>query len=636
MPENTEQSVSLLVQIVADPVANKQAEQAVASSVARLSQIVQQVEQQQAKVTAQSAKEVEQSTARIAALTEKRAQALIRTADESRKAFQGLVDAGKGLAVIGVISDENAEAVDRTVAKIEALANIAQGTIEIVFGLASAFDALRKAKSAAVAIEVGGDIVNGAVGAAVSSAGTKTASRDIGGHVVTGTVSVAVYAAFEKLKAGIHLVGTKLSWLGTKIAAAGSKLVAGAAVVGTFLLRFCGVIGIAIAVVEALRLILQKCGVETETMTGAIIGWRKAVAGEKKTENDLDNRVIQFAQQRKERDQGRSAELERVAAARADRRTMFAELSGYIRPEQLDPQRQFESSEIGAARTAFQRAMEKARASEQSASTTKILPDYVEAIGQGERLQEARIATLAIQKQQYSHLQQQLEAHRQLRDLALQQLNAAKEKLRVEQGQTESKLARFGKLDKEDQAEIKRILRKDSKGKPISLEEANTLSQHGFGLEIANRRFAQAGIEAGGARWVDHEQQRADSMQPLDVSTERIERAKQKVGSAKVGVRHGNDVLVALQEDIAEQAGNIQQTIEDIHKGGNTLALLRQKQLAAQELMAERLEQLTDDASNAYEFWENTAQQFVTRFNARIGEIDRRWQETLTAAGFNQ
>lgn len=408
--------------------------------------------------------------------------------DSSKAALEGALLAGKGLVYLGLVAEEDMAKVAKTMIGIEAGVNVVKGGIAVWQGFA---DALKAAKAATLAQAAANEIL------AASQAGV---SASAAGGGVAGAAGGAGAAAAGR--AGGSALG------GAAAGAAGGAATGGMAAAGKALWGLAAPVAklaaVGVVATESVQLLGRSVGFTSpyfESVTGALISWRKAAADAAKSTEKL-TKAEEAHQRRQERNRQREAEIAGKAAMRmsmADRyeadRRMIADsdpnLTALQRGQQSRAAAVAASERAEAEREAYQRRVEDQKKLGQAFS----FADQAQQFEQESRAAEMRKAA---EQEIYRALQQQLEMRKQLVEQSRAAAEQAKATLEAEKERTKDKVASFGRMSSGEQARLADIAKRHSAGEELSRADIDMLERSGFGGNIVRDYYSQKGQQAGG------------------------------------------------------------------------------------------------------------------------------------------
>lgn len=416
----------------------------------------------------------------------------------------GAITAAEGLTMLGIVSQENAEQIAKYFVTVKSGFNVIAGSIDMFVNYRQAVLALTRVKKAELAVNealiatdkaralssalaTGGG--KGGVGKAVAAVGTQAAAgaaTKAAGGAVAGNLAGGVAGAF-----GFAGIGSAAKGL-----AVGLGGVAKAA--GVVAAKFALIFAAADALQAGFKKLLGFTGSSIIMETLGLFKDRAAAADSeektKKMEEQRDKRRAEVDRRNQEVVKTASFNASRRSESRAALQTRIS-LGGGSDVDKSNKLISADYEELKAAEKELADAREKAE-QRKRAGQAAIISEELAAI---ERVKTARANLIQTETQRLQLLKQQGEEAKNNVKTARDELKASREKIEAEENAFQSKLAKFGQLNKAQQEELKAITDKIKAGKEISEREAQTLNSLGFGQKQAQNRFAKSGAQAGGA-----------------------------------------------------------------------------------------------------------------------------------------
>jgi len=409
-----------------------------------------------------------------------------KVADSIKTILDGGIQVAKGLAYVGIVSEESLDKVAKTLVKVEAASSFLKGTLAVWRGLT---DAIRAARTATLAQAAANELLAASQAKAAATAGAGVvggiaggAAGRAGGSAIGG--AAAGFAGGSLARFGSAL-GRGAVWAGRAAGRAAVNPLTGAIVAGA-------VAG------EGLSSALSSDGKGTfATGAEAYSTWRTVrnqSAAISATENRMEERRKLAAQ--------RDARISSEAAMRmalADRQEADRRMSAESDPNLTALQRGQQSRAAAVA------AAEKAEAERQSyqkrVEDRKRQGQIFSFADQAQQFeQESRAAEMrkAAEQEIYRALQQQLEMRKQLVEQSRAAAEQAKATLEAEKERTKDKVASFGRMSSGEQARLADIAKRHSAGEELSRADIDMLERSGFGGNIVRDYYSQKGQQAGG------------------------------------------------------------------------------------------------------------------------------------------
>lgn len=429
---------------------------------------VSQLEQEAADRQVAAASDAEN---KIAGLLEKRAgaqAALGASIQTSLKATSKLVGA---VAQLGLLAEDDVKKLAQGFVAVKGSVDLVSGGVDVIFGVRNALRAsVTEATALKQAFELAaasGKTLQGVGGTAISAGGAAAGSA-----VASGGAAAAGGAA-----AGLG---------GTLLAAAKGA----AALAGQFALI--GAAGLALG--EALGRATSGA-----SFIGESIGWWKDSSAAKKGEQQTSK--AEQARQSKlamaaERDQKITTEAgfnSQVRQSREARATRMDAARGLDDGEQgvaarLRALQELDQAEAGIA-AERERRMERQRNGE-----VKSVADQLSAV---DRLVEAQDRLVTAEEKVSSALKSRMQLRQQELDKAEQAYQSATKNRESETTKAENQMARFARLDKGTQNQVRAVSEKLSAGGKLNEREAELLERTGLGSQKAQEFYVQKGKESG-------------------------------------------------------------------------------------------------------------------------------------------
>lgn len=395
-------------------------------------------------------------------------------------ALQGAMDLTEGLANLGLMSDENFKKFEQGFQKIEAGYKALKGFTELVWKGREALAALNEATRA-----------QATANALLSASNTRVAATQ-GAAAVTGGVAGG---AVGSRGAGGEIASEVGGALGTKIAGGGGLslgAVAGAAATAT------AVVAAGLALHEGLKILISGlfgASEKTETLTGAVIGWKNAADGAAKSSENL--RKTEEKTQRKELQRNIFTERAAQEAGYRSSARATAALQDRINYELA----QNNNNPLDSAERTRIEALREVKAAEQEllefreAEKEHIANDgFASTEGQlrvARKLEEANRNLIDADRQRLSVLRDQ-------KKIAEDQIKASKDAIKAAEDAQKSVHQRFAELSGYKQERLKDINRRSQAGEQLSERDIRFLERTpGFGSDIVRDYRAQQGIAAG-------------------------------------------------------------------------------------------------------------------------------------------
>ncbi|QGQ24006.1 hypothetical protein F1728_15520 [Gimesia benthica] len=461
-------------------------------------------------------------------------------------ALQGVMDLTEGLANLGLMSDENFKKFEQGFQKVEAGYKALKGFTELVWKGREALTSLNEATRA-----------QATANALLSASNTRVAATQ-GAAAVTGGVAGG---AVGTRGAGGKIASEVGGALGAKIAGGGGLslgAVAGATATAT------AVVAAGLALHEGLKTLISGlfgASEKTETLTGAVIGWKNAADSAAKSAEDLHK--AEEAKQRKELQRDLFTERAAQEAGYRSSARATAALQDRINYELA----QNNNNPLDSAERTRIEALREVKAAEQEllefreAEKEHIANDgFASTEGQlrvARQLEEANRYLIDADRQRLSVLMDQ-------KKVAEDQVRASKDAIKAAEDAQKSVHQRFAELSGYKQERLKDINRRRQAGEQLSDRDIRFLERTpGFGSDIVRDYRAQQGIAAGSVAVAAG---LGDGFRDSQQAEAEARKQKQEAEAQK-------------QRVVREQ----RQVEDDLLVGSNRLKELNQEQIAAQQ-----------------------------------------------------
>ncbi|QDT88106.1 Chromosome partition protein Smc [Gimesia chilikensis] len=395
-------------------------------------------------------------------------------------ALQGVMDLTEGLANLGLMSDENFKKFEQGFQKIEAGYKALKGFTELVWkgreALASLNEATRAQATANALLSASNTRVAATEGAAAVAGGVAGGAVDSRGAV--GEISSEVGGA-----------------LGAKFAGGGGLslgAVAGAAATAT------AVVAAGLALHEGLKILISDlfgASEKTETLTGAVIGWKNAADSAAKSAEDLHK--AEEAKQRKELQRDLFTERAAQEAGYRSSARGTAALQDRVSYELGGGS----SNPLDSAERTRIEALREVKAAEQELAEYRKTSEEQQANREFESAEEQLRVTQQMEEANRNLIDADLQRLSVLRDqkkIAEDQIKASKDAIKAAEDAQKSVHQRFAELSGYKQERLKDINSRRQAGEQLSERDIRFLEQTpGFGSDIVRDYRAQQGIAAG-------------------------------------------------------------------------------------------------------------------------------------------
>ena len=426
------------------------------------------LQRRQREAHAKAAKDRERAAEQAARAEEQRARqaqtalrkeqaAREKVITQGRVALDGVLELTRGLAVLGITTEDDLAKFARLYAEIDAGFRIFKGGIDVVLGVTRAMRAYRAATLQAAAAQ---QLL--AVGAGGAASGV---SRGAATGIAAG--------------------------------AAGGLATGGAAAGGAFSGVGAFATGIALPAFAAAELI--NFGRSGSTITQETIGLfharrRAEAAGE--FGNQLQSRL-----ERRRAEQSRAEQQTRESARvsaniRQQREQLFQRAdsaAGLSDIQQLQAQRVRAIRERELAEAGIGRA----DSINQSRVERGLFDNPAEREAAEQRFQQSRQRVADIESSIVDQLKRQQQERQRGVELSQREFDQAARQLEVERDRNDQIAARFGRLDKGQQRALLRVSKKAANNEQLSQSELQFLDRSGFGQNFVTGQFAARGTAAG-------------------------------------------------------------------------------------------------------------------------------------------
>lgn len=467
---------------------------------------------------------------------------------ESTKALtEALVQTGKGMAYLGLVSEETSQDVLRGIVAIEAVANIFKGTITTFTAIADIQKAVRA-----------GTLAQAAANEILAASQLKVAATAVAGGVGSaagGVASGAAAGAAGRFGFGMA-AGAALPTLG-KIAGGIGSVAAGAAVP-------LGAVAGGLALGEGISTLASGDGRGTiRTGIEAYSIYRQNQKTSAKIQAGQDQR-----QRRLDEAASRDDQIMNQAGMRSAQRARV-EADARLRSE-LDPN----STALSRARDARARAASdversqleaaQARDNDQKRKQSGQVYSYADQLQAAQGMAEAATRRRDAEMEINGILKDQLASRKAAVESAQAELQAAKDRYEAEQQVTKGKAAQFGKLGAGEQARLTDIAQRYQSGEELSRADIDALERSGLGGNIATDYWAKQG-NAAGAQSVLH------NLGERDAESE----AFNEMQRAEVQVERARDKELQAAQELTESTRNLTEAIDKASRIFNQLENLQ-------------------------------------------------------------
>lgn len=442
-------------------------------------------------------KEVEKLNKEYLGYREASTTAYESAASSSVRALQGVTDLGKGLAYLGITSEENLEKFMRGVVSVEAGVSILRGSVDGVYGVVRAVKELEKAYLASAAAKQTLLALGGLESASVLAAGggARKGKSGVGGFAANMAGDAALVGGTTLMQKGM----ASGSFSGS-VANAGKALAPMAASAGKVVATFAAVAAAGTLVQDRLATYGEYLGLwQDKSFLNSFFEWRQEVKNAEESTKRLTIAEQKRADMLNNHAQ-REALIGKVASQNATMRGMGFQKQDALSQYSLDtPEQQNENYRLRGIAELQQAEAELGRvqAENEERQRQRLMPSFAAQLAARERIQSATERVIDAEERSLSLSKQAIEAERQKIDQLKTQSELIGQKIDAEKNTLKGQAARFADLDPGARNKLKGIADKVKGGGDLSVADAKYMNHYGFGRDMANDRLAEHGRSLG-------------------------------------------------------------------------------------------------------------------------------------------